>query len=393
MKKSEWSDNELEDLLRQMPKLKDNRDPRDIYQSLSIKANNRKRPVWIIPSVASVAAVLLLFILAPNIWNSIFQDSSSNKESDIAIEDSSKTHEMTKMAPHNGESNMGITAADNNGITSLKVQSQETAIYEEDIVGQEVITYMIPDQNAQILVPVTVLVPKGTKTWIEQFQAQSEKLTEVQWGLSDFYPLNANLKMIDEETLNVDVPDGHLYGMGSANETSFITILKETFMVDRNIKKITLSTNGKSGISFGNYGDLTELNQPDVKKRSYYLFNPNNQNLPFLVPSIDQYNDIDSALRSMTIGNETYGLMPALPNNFTFDVDSSLNETLVLTFKDNTQLTEEPKNIYAIEAILLTAKDFGYKAVKFENAPITQIGRFNLQNEVKVPVAPNKVIL
>ncbi|MED3563213.1 hypothetical protein P4447_12285, partial [Bacillus xiapuensis] len=65
MKKSEWSDKQLEDLLRQMPKIKDHRDPRDIYQNLSLK--KQKRPVWVIPVIASAAALLLIVILIPKL--------------------------------------------------------------------------------------------------------------------------------------------------------------------------------------------------------------------------------------------------------------------------------------------------------------------------------------
>ena len=42
MRKSEWSDKQLEDLLRQMPKIKDNRQPHEIYQSLSVKKENAR---------------------------------------------------------------------------------------------------------------------------------------------------------------------------------------------------------------------------------------------------------------------------------------------------------------------------------------------------------------
>ncbi len=54
MKRSEWSDNELEELLRQMPKVKDHRDPRDIYQNISLK--KRKTKSWLLPGMAAAAA-------------------------------------------------------------------------------------------------------------------------------------------------------------------------------------------------------------------------------------------------------------------------------------------------------------------------------------------------
>lgn len=67
MKKSEWSDREIEELLMQMPKIQDHRDPRDIYQNLSLK--KRKTKSWLLPGLAAAAAVLLFFILVPKLMN------------------------------------------------------------------------------------------------------------------------------------------------------------------------------------------------------------------------------------------------------------------------------------------------------------------------------------
>lgn len=388
MKKSEWSDHELEQLLQQMPKIKDHRDPRDIYQSLSLKAKKRKAPVWIVPSVASLAAVLLLFILAPQVWQGISQDSATKQETNEAFDDSN--NKMAKIAPENS-TNTGLV--DEKQDMAIMAAPTETAIYEEDLMEQQAITYIVPDQNAQILVPVSVLVPKENKSWVELYQSQAEKLTEVQWGLSDYFPLNATLSMVNEQTMNVDVPEDHMYGNGSANETLFIGILEETMSRNENLQKVTFSTNGNPGIMLGNYGEQSELNKPETKKRSHFLFNPNNQSLPFIVPGIEGSSDIATALEAMRVGNDMYGLEPSIPTEFVFEINESSNEQLILNISGNEQLTDEPKYVYCIEAILLTAKEFGYKFVKFENSPIPHIGRFNLENGIKVPVAPNKVII
>lgn len=397
MRKSEWSDNELKQLLKEMPKIKDHRDPRDIYQSLSIKANKRRRPVWVIPSIATAAAaVLMLLLLSPSVWQNIIQNTDKSSNSEVAIDNkrndmsNAKKGEVNSFDTNPGTADNAGLAADKHSI--MAIATPETAIYAEDIVDQEVITYLVPDQNAQILVPVSVIVPKENKTWLEMFQSNSEKLTEEQWGLSDYYPLNAKISMVDDQTINIDVPEGHFYGTGSANETSFMTIIQETLDRQEQFQKVTFSTNGNSGIMLGNYGEKTEINRSEMKqKHGYFLFTPNNSNLPFLVPSIEVYNDIETALSSMRNNNETFGLNS--PLSFHFNVSSSGEDQLVIKVEDNGQLTDEPQNVYAIEAILLTAKEFGYSSVKFENASINQVGRFNLQNEIKVPIAPNKVIL
>ncbi|MFD2445898.1 hypothetical protein ACFSO7_18215 [Bacillus sp. CGMCC 1.16607] len=393
MRKSEWSDNELEQLLREMPKIKDHRDPRDIYQSLSIKAKKRKRPVWFIPSIATAAAVLLLFLLVPNVWQNI---TNNNNKSEIALD---KSNNKMKMQDEAVENKITADIVNPEGKPGFSAQAKlmtiptETAIYSEDLVDQEVITYLVPDKNVTIFVPVSIIVPKENKPWLESFQSYSEKLTEAQWGLTDFYPLNATLSMVDEHTVNVDVPEGHIYGQGSANEWSFSSVQQQIFSQLNEVQKITFSTNTKPGIELGNNGVKNEVIREESKVRhSYYLFYPNNSNMPFLVPSVTPYTDLQTAFDSMRANlEEDAGLIPSLSFNFT--IQSSSDKKLVLKIEDHFQLTDEPMNIYAIEAILLTAKEFGYESVKFENASAPQIGRFNLENEIKVPIAPNKVFL
>jgi hypothetical protein len=396
LRKSEWNDSGVEEILREMPKIKDYRDPKVIYQSLSIKAKKPKQFVWFIPSLASATATMLFFLIIPNMFNSLSDDKKINMKSEVAIEESDINLKMSEEVPENGITAINSDEANGNNIqyTFHTSKTYETAVYAEDLIDQTVITYFVPDKNAQILVPVSIIVPENGETWFELFKLNAEKLTEEQWGLSDYYPINARLSLSDNQTtMNVDVTEGHQYGKGSSNETSFERLLQLTMKNQNQIDIVSFSTNGKPGIMLGNYGEIKVLNTNDVKaNHAYYLYQSNNSSLPFLVPSVRLYSDIESALGAMYLSEEDiYGLKPSL--SFQFDIDTSSKHMLVLTLKGDIEITNEPHNIYAIEAILLTAKEFGFETVKFENISTPQLGRFNLQDELKVPIAPNKVIL
>jgi hypothetical protein len=396
LRKSEWNDSGVEEILREMPKIKDYRDPKVIYQSLSIKAKKPKQFVWFIPSLASATAAMLFFLIIPNMFNSLSDDKKINMKSEVAIEESDINLKMSEEVPENGITAINSDEANGNNIqyTFHTSKTYETAVYAEDLIDQTVITYFVPDKNAQILVPVSIIVPENGETWFELFKLNAEKLTEEQWGLSDYYPINARLSLSDNQTtMNVDVTEGHQYGKGSSNETSFERLLQLTMKNQNQIDIVSFSTNGKPGIMLGNYGEIKVLNTNDVKaNHAYYLYQSNNSSLPFLVPSVRLYSDIESALGAMYLSEEDiYGLKPSL--SFQFDIDTSSKHMLVLTLKGDIEITNEPHNIYAIEAILLTAKEFGFETVKFENISTPQLGRFNLQDELKVPIAPNKVIL
>lgn len=66
MKKSEWSDYELEELLRQMPKIEDLRHPCDIYQNPPLK---KRKSRILFPGIATAAVFVPLLILGPRLMS------------------------------------------------------------------------------------------------------------------------------------------------------------------------------------------------------------------------------------------------------------------------------------------------------------------------------------
>ncbi|GAE43422.1 hypothetical protein [Mesobacillus boroniphilus] len=78
MKKSQLSDKQLEEILGQMPKVKDHRDSRDIYQNIAHRVEKRKKmPAWVIPGAALAAALFLAFILSPGLMGTNYSEEKS----------------------------------------------------------------------------------------------------------------------------------------------------------------------------------------------------------------------------------------------------------------------------------------------------------------------------
>ena len=154
MKKSEWSDRQLEEILRQMPRINDCRHPYDIYQNLSIKIK-RKR-AWVLPGIAMVASLLLLFILVPN--TKYF----SNRSADIAKSTQSSTatqHFSANVELNKQDSGMGTLQKQEQPKLLLKqAEGLKSAVYKNEIGKGKVLTYWIPDQQGQLLVPVSTII-------------------------------------------------------------------------------------------------------------------------------------------------------------------------------------------------------------------------------------------
>lgn len=396
MKKSEWSDREIEELLMQMPKIKDHRNPRDIYQNLSLK--KRRTKTWVLPSLATAAAILLFFILVPKLM--VGTNSSSDKQVEMSkieseIKDSDQKDHSTvalkKEESSPNEKSQSGTAKNE----VMSASADKTAVYAEDVVTGKVLTYWIPDQQAQILIPIsTVVGASDNKSWLTLFNENMANLNEEEWGLTDYYPLNVTMSLnSDNSTLQVEVPANHQYGQGSTNETNFINVINKDISSNSDIKKVRFSTNGEPGIELGNYGVKQELDISVGKNHGFFFYYPEGSKIPFLTPSITTYSDINMAVEAMKVDQPELGLTASLSSLLPISDVSIMDKTLVVSFKGNTVLQDNQATVYAFEALLLTAKDFGLEKVLVKDSSLKTLGPFDLTKENQVPLAPNMRVL
>ncbi|KAB2338361.1 hypothetical protein F7731_02000 [Cytobacillus depressus] len=409
MRKSEWNDEQLKELLSQLPKVGDHRTPIEIYQNIAIKLNRRKQRMWILPSAAAAAAVLLFFILVPNLinWQGIEEKAKNDasEQSTSAPELVMEKRALVEKDNQNAEARENQIAMDTKeqeegkaeiSITSMDMADQATAVYDEDVVDKEVLTYGIPDPNVEFLVPVSILIPKeGNKSKFELFSENMARLTEEEWGLTDYFPLDANLTF-DEKSriLSLDVPADHSYSLSSTTETLLQQVLNHT-METLNVHRVNLTTEGKPGIDFSHFGHIDHFENADQQGReAYYFYFPfQNVTKPFLVPLsiIDKKGSIKEAFSAMRTNQKGKKLLASIPESMQFVTEEKPGESkLVIRFDKGSNLANDDITLHTIEAILLTAKEFNYDVVKLENANIDKIGRFDLNQEIKVPVAANK---
>ncbi|MDM5229327.1 hypothetical protein QUF73_24760 [Cytobacillus sp. NJ13] len=414
MKESKWSDEQLQELLSQMPKIKDDRDPKDIYQAIEIKMGKQKNRTWILPSVAAAAALLLLFILAPNLMS--WQE-SADKQVELKADRSTSSEQITSenntileakeedselIAKEKGSEEQDQAqlstepeAETNDEISEKTVASESspTAVYEEDLAGKEVLTYAIPDKDAQNIVPVSVLIDEDpARTKFEQFEDTMSRLTEDEWGLDDYYPLKANFTYDQgNKMLTVNVPADHPYSISSATELLLEKVLSN-IMNNLDIEKINLMTEGETGIEFSHYGYREEfIPENSNGNLIYYFFYPNGaDSTPFLVPLREQLNSIKDALIAMQQNRTESNLQASIPEDIDFETEEIQDGKLLIRFNNESEIIDDESTLHAIEAILLTAKDFDFDTVKLENADVDKIGKFDLTEELKVPIAANK---
>lgn len=412
MKKSQLSDKQLEEILGQMPKIKDHRDPRDIYQNIAHRVEKRRMPAWVIPSAAMAAVLFLTFILSPGLmdWNQSADksmNSKSSSESNMAMDmDTSNKESAAKKTTDQADQNtrMDTTTEEKNTENDFSAKVAENpyaglnALYKEELVGQEseVLTYAIPDQNGQILVPITTTVPKEEgKPWIDSFTETMPKLKEEEWGLSEFYPVDATFKYNEtSKTLNMDVKADHPYKDGSTSNTLLLDAMSRN-LSGKGIDKLTFTTEQKPGMDLGNYGVLKEgpITPAENEMHAYMFYQRDGNKQPFLVPTKEQFDSIMLAFEQMRGNIEELQLTASLPKEFSpTKIEPEEDHTELKIILDN-KIALDNEFLPNLEAILLTAKEFGFQSVKFENAGTNQIGPFKLNDPIPVPVAPNKKVI
>jgi hypothetical protein len=407
VKKSQLSDKQLETILGQMPKVKDHRDSRDIYQNIAHRVEKRKKmPAWVIPGAALAAVLFLAFILSPGLMgvnHSADKSIESNSASDVKTSmemDTATRDDTANESASREKSTFLMESEDSEEKTEKKLSTLDEAIsydslsslYAEEVDTDttEILTYSIPDEQAMAIVPVTVTTPKEEgKTRIESYTESMPKLTEKEWGLTDYYPLDAAWSYDKAtKTLSLDVKQDHPYQYGSTANIIFVDTMTQNFS-GAGIEKMVLTTEGKPGIELSNYGLMEELpiTAETAQKRAYLFLPVEGMQNPYLVPTKEQHKSIGEAFAQMWKGDGY--LSASLPEDFKL-AKTEQNESKVLEITLDKQTTLDESFLPNLEAILMTASEFDYTGVKFTNANIDQLGPFNMKEVLPLPLAPNK---
>lgn len=398
MGKSKLSDRDIEDLLRGLPKVSDKRHPSEIYRLISLNKQKRRLPSWFIPGVASAIVVFLIYILSPQLigWQDTAEQKSSSSvdlENSTMLEENSRSKQETTNTEFAAEERIEANDTQMNESNTLSIE-EPSAVYPDDLKSYQALTIPIPDTDAFMTVPVTVLIEKADeKTWFNQFKETMSKLTEEKWGLAEYFPLDANLSYDQASaTITVDVPANHKYGLGSAAETTFTKILTETFPIEK-VKKILFKTEGEAGISLGNFGEVTELPTEEQKNRAYFFYFSETNSIPYMIPSVQNFDTILEAYSAMENDQDEIGLKASIPADIKMEISRTedRSQTLRVVVTDGSKLNDH--FLYNLEAMMLTAKSFGFEKIRIEGLEQEQLGPFDLTKDLPLPVGPNKKII
>ncbi|MGM0751307.1 MAG: hypothetical protein ACQET6_05205 [Bacillota bacterium] len=407
MKQSEWKDRDIEDLVKKLPQINDDRTPQTIYAK--IERQNKKTFIAVnrlIPTVAALAAIFIMVMLAPTVLNQFDENSMEKSEmkstessggdsATNSVQDSlAKSDDKSDMIYDNDKEKM-IEEKDNSGLNMTETEkdlqptsAERLSLYEEDLEGQDYYSYGLVSSEA-VPVPISIVdsPAEGEEGWLTRHEEIAAELPEGSWGMEDFLPLKGNFTLGDSKvifTLDAD----HSYSGSSSVEYAFYHSLLYSFQ-HQDLNEVVLQEQDGSVPQFSSTGDFSKVNLKEEVHTAYYLYSPDGRER-FLVPDNINRGNVKESIQAMK-SPETSLFQSVIPKNINISVTES-DEYLTINFLNELDIEtlDNETAMEMIEGILLTSKSSGYERVQFENIKQESWNGFMFNEPIETPISPNK---
>ncbi|MBP1949530.1 hypothetical protein [Virgibacillus litoralis] len=393
MKTFDNNEKQIKELLEQMPEMEDSLDKDLLYQRISSELNNEIRPkknnkkLVLIPIFSTVMVLLLLALIIPSMMNNtMYQSNSENSSADKAMDNSASNESMdggNESSELKRQEDNASSAESESSVTMMETGIQSHVIHTTDD-STTIIHGALADRQAKYIIPLAFAVPK-TENAGKYYNKLSSYLKETTWGVSD-YMFSGAIFQLDEQNSQVHVELPKDFSVTSSSQASmFIGILTTMFTPN----KINKAVFGKQ-VNLGPIGKVKELSLKSsnvIYKR--YQLSEDKRVFFARIPMEDQV-DIETAFSEMKKDEESYNVYHSIPKNINFSLKDEGN-LLQLNFADKKMATNNQETVTMIEAILMTAKSYGYQEVLFTNSSDETIGPYNLSEPIKVPKGVNPV--
>ncbi|XXM74132.1 GerMN domain-containing protein [Lysinibacillus sphaericus] len=410
MKKSDWNDHEVEDLLKKLPKLNDNRSRSLIY----FRVEKERKPLGgfkrYLPALAAVAALFIVVLLAPALITQMSGEDSA-MEGAYSTDSSAGDAKVAEDPPSAGDSKQeGARDSETKEENQLQMaeksdkDNKETrtlteegkherlSLFKEDIDGRDYYTFGLVSSDA-MTVPVSVLTAgeaEGNEAdWVERYEDTSKKIPENDWGFQDYLPIKGEFSLSEnKENVILTLEGNHPYNGSSAIESSFYQSLVYSFE-DRGVKGITLQTKDGKVPEFSHYGTLSSIPLNETLHRPFYSYSPDGKGRYLIPGSLNENNVKESIAAMKETPSDLY--QSVIPRELSMNVTET-DDRVIVTFNEEVDLNSmtEQAAKELIEGILLTAKSSGYQKVQFQHIRQESWNGFTFSKPLQTPVAPNK---
>ncbi|MGM0834891.1 MAG: hypothetical protein ACQEV7_01960 [Bacillota bacterium] len=424
--KQRMKEEQLEKLLRQMPIVKDDRDPKQIYREVHVALNKKPRSFNVMPALALAAAVLIFAIISPLFLQNLngsnssmdhatrnsdgagFMESAERDDSgDSAEEESVGIQSVDKEARlDKADSEIAMDDAKESDTDDMAILSADQPTFVVSDVSEEtekVITIGVSAKDAMsndgvFSFPISVVVPKIDEgSYINDLEKIRYELDYDKLGLSIPH-LNdgAVISAAENEdgTKKAVIEVGSLYtGYSSTQAFTFADQVEETFRL--HFSTVEYTNNGSSkNVEMAGYVKNGPEDLQKLRKKAYLKYKGSQDGPTFLVLSQKDYVNVQEALKAMkTAPDQDSGsrIDASVPKTIEITRLQAEGDLVKIVLSSTSILENTEETIFALEAMMMTAKEFGFKQVVFETSQSGNIGNVPLNEAVKVPLAPNPV--
>ena len=387
MPNNKWTDDSIEDLLKDFPAIKDHRPKEEVYNRLVQKEKSPKRPKKWLPLLAAALAFITIGILVAAIINQNGIDSAQNPQNPVE-EPQEPSATQDGAAEETGEVPEAEGAG---GFTTAQVdEPSRTAAYEE-LIGDQTLMTIGLTENA-FVVPVSFLVPEeqinavfgnAAPSSLELYQEFADDIDETLLVFDEYHPYAGSF---EETSMGIRhlLPPDHAYDLASASIGVYFNTLAATFP-DAN--EIEIANEDGSPAEFGEIGPVEPM-KPEVENLAYYSYSAANGEV-YLVPGYDM--PFDTA-------NEAIEALAKNPNDFyqatiPIDTDFEITEAegiMQVEFKETVDLDslDQREAVRMIESLALTAAAFD-KELAITGVQPEKWNSFDFSQPLPVPLAPN----
>ena len=401
MKDEKWSEQELEDLLSQAPKIHDNRSKEDVFarlqeagafeeEEIQVQQVVKRKYNRIFSYGLAVALTMLTFSGIYYLTSNSFEHDTASTSMDTANEESLEMKEQSlDVTEESAHTNSAM-------IRNFSMEDIRTAVYPEQLENSTAFSIGLAGNDAES-VPVTIVIPHeklvedfGTDspTQVEMYNKYAVLLDEQAAGFSEYHPVKGTI-VEQGNTVIHTLPQNHGYDLASGTMATYIGMLIDTF--GKGYEKVAMLNEEGSAITFSEVGEPSEPLVLKERKRYSYFIDEQESGI-YLSPNFRQpFDSVTEALNYMKIEENDVYRTAVLPE-VDYDVLDGEVATIRFTEPLDLQLVDPQQAMYMIEAMLLTAAGFD-KQIRFENIVQTEWQGFNFIEPLPMPIGANELPL
>lgn len=391
MANDKWDDDNIENLLRDFPAIRDDRPKEEVYNRLKQKEPRKKQNRWL-PLFVAALAFITVGVLAATIISQNGLNSASNQDS--TAEDSMGSEEAATTSESAGETESGSDAAfeESEDMENFSSAITRTAVYEEDLENFTLFTIGLTE-NATVI-PISFLIPNeqvamdfadAIPNSIQLYNQYATNIDEQALGFDEYHPYLGTIAETEEGAEHI-LPADHQYDLASAAINVYLTSLQETF---QDAVQVAIVDDQGNALEFDQVG-LMDPVITGVEDTAYYAYTLA-AGETYLVPAYGtQFISAEEAVEAMKTSPNDMQTSP-VPSGVDFTA-AEKEATVQIEFAEPLDFeTLDPiEAMRLIDSLSLAAESFG-KQIQFMNTVQQQWQEIDFSQPLPVPVSPNKM--